>query len=144
MNTNGTSIGTGASCRGRFAVPAGCAAVCDLSVQACPGADIAYATLLRGQRQALHSRIAESLEKQFHDVVELEPEILAQHYSAGGLIEQAVPYWLKAVVAPLTDRQIRRRSATFRRGLNTSARLRRTLTEFDRSSRFRPCLDQHC
>ena len=58
--------------------------------------DVAYATLLRGRRQALHSRIAQTLENRFHDVVELEPEILAQHYFAGGLVEQAVPYWLKA------------------------------------------------
>ena len=75
--------------------------------------DVAYATLLRGRRQALHHRIAQSIEERFPDVVELEPEILAQHYSAGGLVEQSVPYWLKAgVVAPRTDRQTRRRSAT--------------------------------
>jgi predicted ATPase len=34
--------------------------------------DVAYATLLRGRRQAPHSRIAQTLETQFHDVVELE------------------------------------------------------------------------
>ena len=58
--------------------------------------DVAYATLLRGRRQALHSRIAQSIEERFLDVVELEPEVLAQHYSASGLVEQSVPYWLKA------------------------------------------------
>jgi predicted ATPase len=58
--------------------------------------DVAYGTLLRNQRRALHYRIAQTLEQQFRDIVELEPETLAQHYAAGGLVEQAVPYWLKA------------------------------------------------
>jgi class 3 adenylate cyclase len=58
--------------------------------------DVAYATLLRDQRRALHCRIAQTLEQQFRDTVELEPETVAQHYAAAGVGEQAVPYWLRA------------------------------------------------
>jgi class 3 adenylate cyclase len=51
--------------------------------------DAAYGTLLRERRRALHARIAEVLESQFPDVAESQPELLARHFSEGGLIEKA-------------------------------------------------------
>jgi hypothetical protein len=41
--------------------------------------DAAYGTLLRGPRRALHGRIAETLETQFTEIAENQPEILARH-----------------------------------------------------------------
>jgi class 3 adenylate cyclase len=62
--------------------------------------DAAYATLLRSRRQELHARIAQVLEDQFPDTVELHPEILAHHWSQAGLVEKAAFYagrtWLHA------------------------------------------------
>ncbi len=58
--------------------------------------DTAYGTLLRGPRQALHRRIAAGLEAKFPDIVETQPETVAYHFSAAGVPEKAVGYWLKA------------------------------------------------
>src|SRR5262245_25793250 len=58
--------------------------------------DAAHGTLLRKPRCALHARIAETLESQFADVAEHQPELLARHYTEAGLIEQAAALWGKA------------------------------------------------
>ena len=41
--------------------------------------DAAYGTLLREPRRALHARIAETLEHQFAEIAENQPELLARH-----------------------------------------------------------------
>src|SRR5262249_12341489 len=52
-------------------------------------------TLLREPRRALHARIAETLESQFPEVAENQPELLARHSSEAGLIEKAAGLWGK-------------------------------------------------
>jgi class 3 adenylate cyclase/predicted ATPase len=51
--------------------------------------DAAYGTLLREPRRALHARIAEILEREFADIAESQPELLARHCTEAGLIEKA-------------------------------------------------------
>src|SRR5262245_4983566 len=58
--------------------------------------DAAYGTLLRQTRRALHARIAETLESQFADIAERQPELLARHCTEAGLIEKAAALWGKA------------------------------------------------
>ena len=58
--------------------------------------DAAYGTLLKSRRQHLHARIAQVMEEQFPEIVETQPELLAQHYTGAGLTEQAIVYWEKA------------------------------------------------
>ncbi len=58
--------------------------------------DAAYGTLLREPRRALHARIAETLESQFVAIAESQPELLARHCTAAGLIEKAAGLWGKA------------------------------------------------
>jgi class 3 adenylate cyclase/predicted ATPase len=58
--------------------------------------DAAYGTLLREPRRALHARIAETLESQFADLAESQPEVLARHCTEAGLIEKAAGLWGKA------------------------------------------------
>jgi len=58
--------------------------------------DAAYGTLLREPRRALHARIAETLESQFPDVAETQPELLARHCTEAGQIEKAARLWGKA------------------------------------------------
>jgi len=58
--------------------------------------DAAYGTLLRDTRRALHARIAETLERQFGDIAENQPELLARHCTKAGLIENAAALWGKA------------------------------------------------
>jgi predicted ATPase len=58
--------------------------------------DAAYGTLLREPRRALHARIAETLETQFIEIAENQPEILARHCTEAAQIEKAVGLWGKA------------------------------------------------
>ena len=58
--------------------------------------DAAYGTLLREPRRALHARIAETLENQFAEIAENQPELLARHCTEAGLIEKAASLWGKA------------------------------------------------
>src|SRR6202162_2686734 len=58
--------------------------------------DAAYGTLLREPRRALHARIAETLERQFAEIAESSPELMARHCTEAGLIEKAVGFWGKA------------------------------------------------
>ena len=44
----------------------------------------------------LHARIAETLESQFPDVAERQPELLARHFTEAALVDRAIDYWLKA------------------------------------------------
>src|SRR5262249_3312286 len=58
--------------------------------------DAAYGSLLRSTRRQLHTRIATVLEEQFPDTVEVQPELVAHHFTEAGLHAQAVGYWHKA------------------------------------------------
>ncbi len=61
--------------------------------------DAAYGTLLREPRRALHARIAETLESQFAEIAESQPEVLARHCTEAGLIEKAAGLWGKGGTA---------------------------------------------
>jgi class 3 adenylate cyclase/tetratricopeptide (TPR) repeat protein len=58
--------------------------------------EAAYQSLLHSVRQQVHQQVAQVLEARFPDIVETQPEILAQHYTEAGLPEQAIPYWQHA------------------------------------------------
>jgi class 3 adenylate cyclase len=58
--------------------------------------DAAHESLPRSTRQRLHAQIAEALEAHSPDIMENQPELLAQHYSEAGLVEKAIAYWGKA------------------------------------------------
>jgi predicted ATPase len=51
--------------------------------------DVAYGSLLRGQRQQLHGRIADALAEHLPTTVEAEPEVLAHHYREAGMVDAA-------------------------------------------------------
>ena len=58
--------------------------------------DTAYQSLLKSRRQQLHAQTAQVMEQQFAETVATRPELLAHHYTEGGLAEQALPYWQQA------------------------------------------------
>jgi class 3 adenylate cyclase/predicted ATPase len=58
--------------------------------------DAAYGTLLRNPRRALHGRIVETIENEFPELCEREPELLARHCTQAGLIEKSAGLWGKA------------------------------------------------
>ena len=85
--------------------------------------DAAYGTLLREPRRALHARIAETLESQFAEIAESQPELLARHCTEAGLIEKAAGLWGKAG----------------QRSLARSALVEAAEQLTRRSTRLRPC-----
>jgi predicted ATPase len=54
--------------------------------------EAAYQSLLRSTRQRHHQRIAQVLEARFPATVEMQPELVAHHYTEAGLSAQAIPY----------------------------------------------------
>jgi predicted ATPase len=58
--------------------------------------DAAYSTLLREPRRELHAHIVGTLEDQFSEIAENQPELLARHCTEAGLIEKAASFWGKA------------------------------------------------
>ena len=58
--------------------------------------DTAYSSLLKSRRQQLHQRVASVFEKQFPHLIESQPELLAHHLTEAGLVESALPFWVKA------------------------------------------------
>src|SRR5262249_32495007 len=58
--------------------------------------DAAYESLLKSKRQQVHSRIALVLEEHFAETVEMQPELIAHHYTQAGLAAQAIPRWRRA------------------------------------------------
>ena len=58
--------------------------------------ETAYQSLLKSTRQQYHQRIAQVLAAQFPEVADIQPELLAHHYTEAGLVEPAVLYWLRA------------------------------------------------
>ena len=65
--------------------------------------DTAYDSLLKSQRHQLHGRIAMALERLWPEINDVQPELLAYHYSRAGLPEQAADCWRAAA-----ERAIRR------------------------------------
>jgi len=58
--------------------------------------DAAYQSMLKSTRQQVHQQIAQVLAIQFPALVETQPELVAQHYTAADCTEQAVRYWQRA------------------------------------------------
>ena len=56
----------------------------------------AYQSLLKSKRREYHQKIAEVLEYRFPETIETQPELLAHHYTEGGLMEKAIPLWHNA------------------------------------------------
>ncbi len=67
-----------------------------LSLQTCAHAGHRVSFSTQEQRQQYHRQIATTLEAQFPQTVETQPELVAHHYTEAGLIEQAIPYWQQA------------------------------------------------
>jgi class 3 adenylate cyclase/tetratricopeptide (TPR) repeat protein len=60
--------------------------------------EAAYSTLLISRRQTLHKRIAETLQSTFAQIAEVQPELLAHHFTEAGLTAQAIHWWERAAL----------------------------------------------
>ncbi len=85
--------------------------------------DAAYGTVLRQPRQKLHARIAETLESQFTEITETQPELLARHCTEAGQIEKAVGLWGKAGLRSLARSALVESSGQLTRALALIATL---------------------
>jgi predicted ATPase/class 3 adenylate cyclase len=58
--------------------------------------DAAYNALLKSRRKQVHERVARVHEMEAGRTAEIQPELLAHHYTEAGLIALAISYWHKA------------------------------------------------
>ena len=85
--------------------------------------DAAHGSLLRNARQQLHARIAEALETHSPELIDSQPELLAQHYAEAGLVEKSVTSWSKAGHSSAARSAMAEAAAQFQKGLDQLARL---------------------
>jgi class 3 adenylate cyclase/tetratricopeptide (TPR) repeat protein len=85
--------------------------------------DAAYAGLLKSRRGHLHAAIANALEQQFPEIVQTQPETLADHLTEAGLNEKAIGYWLQAGKNAALRSANREAIAHLRRGIEVTGRL---------------------
>ncbi|TCG03830.1 guanylate cyclase [Paraburkholderia steynii] len=58
--------------------------------------EIAYQSLLLARRRHYHALIAAALEEHYPDIVERQPELIAQNFAAADLPDRALGYWQRA------------------------------------------------
>jgi DNA-binding SARP family transcriptional activator/tetratricopeptide (TPR) repeat protein len=58
--------------------------------------DAAYETIPKSRRQNLHAAVARALLDADPDVAEIQPEVLAHHYTEARVTAEALGFWLKA------------------------------------------------
>jgi predicted ATPase len=85
--------------------------------------DAAYSTLLREPRRALHALIAETLQINFAEFAERQPEVVARHCSEAALIEKAAFFWGKAGKRSLARSALVEAAAQLTRALDQIATL---------------------
>src|SRR6266516_4802843 len=88
--------------------------------------DAAYSTLLRERRRTLHARIAETLESQFAEISENQPELLARHCTEAEQIEKAAALWGKAGLRSAQRSALVEAAEQLRRALDQTATLTAT------------------
>jgi len=106
--------------------------------------DTAYQSMLMSRRQQLHRRIADTLVERFPETSGTQPELVAHHYTAAGLADQAIDYWLRAGQRAVERSANLEGIAHLTRGLNVletlSARLDRRELELALRTALGPAL----
>jgi class 3 adenylate cyclase/predicted ATPase len=85
--------------------------------------DAAHGSLLRSSRRRLHAQIADTLETHSPDLVENQPELLAQHYTEAGLVEKSVAFWGRAGRRSVARSAMAEAAAQLQKGLDQLALL---------------------
>lgn len=58
--------------------------------------EAAYNSLLKAERSHIHNSAASMLIQRFPEIVQNQPELIAQHFSSAGNAPQAIAFWLQA------------------------------------------------
>src|SRR5262249_44573834 len=77
-------------------------------------------------RRSLHARVAQTIEDRFTDIAEVQPEVLARHFTEAKLLEQAASWWGKAGRRSLDRSALVEATAQFTRALDHIASLSAT------------------
>jgi class 3 adenylate cyclase len=85
--------------------------------------DAVHGSLLRSSRQLLHAQIAEALEAHSAELMDSQPELFAQHYAEGGLVEKSVACWGKAGRRSAARSAMAEAAAQLQKGLDQLALL---------------------
>lgn len=85
--------------------------------------DVAYESLLKSERKALHARIAATIRDRWPELADSEPELLAHHLSAAGDAPAAAPLWLKAGRHAMQRFAVPEAIAHLHRGMKLAAQL---------------------
>jgi tetratricopeptide (TPR) repeat protein len=85
--------------------------------------DAAHGSLLRSTRQQLRAQIAAALAADFPELINSQPELLAQHYAEAGLVEKSVAYWGKAGHRSVARSAMAEAAAQYQKGLDQLALL---------------------
>ncbi len=104
--------------------------------------DAAYQSLLLKTRQQYHGRIANALEAHFPQVLTSQPELLAHHYAAADLYEDAMEYWQRAGADAHSRRANREATRCFEQALVMLPRLPETKANLEKAVDIRLDLRQ--
>jgi class 3 adenylate cyclase/DNA-binding winged helix-turn-helix (wHTH) protein/tetratricopeptide (TPR) repeat protein len=102
--------------------------------------DAAYQSLLKSTRQQYHQRIAQVLAERFPETAEMQPALLAQHYTAAGLHAQALPCWQRAGQHALERSAHREAVASLEQGLEAVSHLPHNHTTLEQAIDLRLAL----
>ncbi|ADG20296.1 adenylate/guanylate cyclase [Paraburkholderia atlantica] len=100
--------------------------------------EIAYQSLLLARRRNYHALIAGALEEHYPDVVERQPEVIAQNFAAADLPDRAIGYWQRAGERALAGAAYDEAIAHVQRGLELVNRCFHS--EPDRATHLLPLL----
>ncbi|MEM5330948.1 AAA family ATPase [Paraburkholderia sp. JHI2823] len=100
--------------------------------------EIAYQSLLLARRRSFHALIAAALEEHYPDIVERQPELIAQNFAAADLPDRSICYWQRAGERALAGAAYDEAIAHARRGLEMVNRC--SYSEPDRAAYLLPLL----
>jgi class 3 adenylate cyclase/tetratricopeptide (TPR) repeat protein len=100
--------------------------------------EIAYQSLLLARRRQYHGLIAAALEQHYPEIVERQPELIAQNLAAADLPDRAISYWQRAGERALARAAYEEAIAHVQRGLQSADRL--VCDDHDRAARKLPLL----
>jgi class 3 adenylate cyclase/predicted ATPase len=85
--------------------------------------DAAHGSLLRSARRQLHAQIAAALETDSPEIIDSQPELLAQHCAEAGLVEKSAACWGKAGRRSAARSAMAEAAAQLKKGLDQLALL---------------------
>ena len=106
--------------------------------------DAAHGSLLRNVRQQMHAQIADALETDFPELMDSQPELLAQHYSEAGLVEKSAAYWGKAGRRSAARSAMTEAAAQLQKGLDQLALLPDSRERQQQELEFLSALGRRC